>query len=45
MRNEECLIHEILGCVYAQLVLEVGMRELDNPIHSEPTRRYEQITA
>ena len=25
-----CLIHEMLGCVYAHLVLEVGLRELDN---------------
>ena len=24
------LIYEILGCVYAQLVLEVGMLDLDN---------------
>ena len=28
-----CLIHEMLGCVYAYLVLEVGLRDLDNFLH------------
>ena len=28
-----CLIHEMLGCIYAYLVLEVGLRDLDNSFH------------
>ena len=28
-----CLIHEMLSCIYAHLVLEVGLRALDNSFH------------
>ena len=28
-----CLIHEMLGCIYALLVLEVGLRDLDKSFH------------
>ena len=28
-----CLIHEMLGCVYAHLVLKVGLRDLDTSFH------------
>ena len=28
-----CLIHEMLGCIYDHLVLEVGLRDLDNSFH------------
>ena len=28
-----CLIHEILGCMYAVLALEVRMPDLDNSFH------------
>ena len=28
-----CFIHEMLGCVYAHLVLEVGLRDLDKSFH------------
>ena len=28
-----CLIHEMLGCIYAHLVLEIGVRDLDNSFH------------
>ena len=28
-----CLIHEMLGCIYAYLVLEVGPRDLDKSFH------------
>ena len=28
-----CLIHEMLRCIYAHLVLEVGQRNLDNSFH------------
>ena len=28
-----CLIHEKLGCIYAHLVLEVGLHDLDNFFH------------
>ena len=28
-----CLIHEMLGCIYAHLVLEVGLRDLDKSLH------------
>ena len=28
-----CLIHEMLGCVYAHIVLEIGLRDLDNSFH------------
>ena len=28
-----CLIHEMLICIYAHLVLEVGLRALDNSFH------------
>ena len=33
MLNEICLIYELLGCIYAHLVLEVGLRDLDNSFH------------
>ena len=28
-----CLIHEMLGCIYAYLVLEVGQRDFNNSFH------------
>ena len=28
-----CLIYEILGCVYSNLVLEVGLRDIDESFH------------
>ena len=28
-----CLIHEMLGYIYTYLVLEVGLRDLDNSFH------------
>ena len=28
-----CLIHEMLGCIYAHIVLEVRLRDLDKSFH------------
>ena len=32
-RMKWCLIHEMLGCIYAYLVLKVGLRDFDNSFH------------
>ena len=32
-RMKWCLIHEMLGCIYGHLVLEVGLCDFDNSFH------------